>query len=205
MLARTRQGLTLTEVVVLIAISCIVAALFFPTVRRGRGTARRSQCKNNLKQIGLALHNYEEIFRTLPPGIINAPAFPNAKTGTNMLSWNQMILAQFDQGPLGKKFDSNVSILGAPNLGLSSTILPTFRCPSDLGPEQADNVGSRGARRARIDSQATSNYPGCFGVGIPTGDFRSDSSCLWRHKREHICFHHWNHKLACKERHRCCP
>jgi hypothetical protein len=149
-----------------------------PRIRSHHGASRRSQCRNNLKQIGLALHNYEELFRTLPPGIVNAPAYPGAKTSSNLFSWNQLILPQFDQGPLGKKFDPHVSILNGVNPALASSILPSLRCPHDVGPEQVNNGGSRGRTSATIASQATSNYVANFGVGIPTGDFTVDQTAL---------------------------
>lgn len=160
-----KRGFTLIELLVVIAIIAILIALLLPAVQQAREAARRSQCKNNLKQIGLALHNYHDVNNALPPGytIGSQTLFP----ANNGLGWNFHILPYFDQAPLFQKFDANVSISTAPNVGLAESVLTAVRCPSDVGPEQ-DPGNFFGSQNG-----ATSNYPGNFGVGTPASDIRS--------------------------------
>ena len=118
-----RRGFTLIELLVVIAIIAILMALLLPAVQQAREAARRSQCKNNLKQIGLALHNYLD----------TAKCFPFATGGTgNRYSALSQLLPQLDQGPLFKKIDFKQLITAPANVTAGLTVLPQFLCPSDL-------------------------------------------------------------------------
>lgn len=140
---RVRSGFTLIELLVVIAIIAILIALLLPAVQQAREAARRSQCKNNLKQIGLALHNYHDVANTLPPGWIGA--------GTDGLSinwgWSTMILPYMDQAPLYNQLSGLIgtSLQGTPANGFSAVMISLpentgletpiagFKCPSDVG------------------------------------------------------------------------
>lgn len=157
---RNRNGLSALDVVVTIVILLVLAALVLPMVYQqqiGCGTGRTSRCRNNLKQIGLALFNYHEVHRTFPPGWI----ISEKKNESSGFGWGYQILPFFDQAPLFKKFNPKVplsdSVSG--NDKLAATILTAMRCPSDQGPDQ---VASRW-----IPELSTSNYVGNFGIGIP--------------------------------------
>lgn len=90
-----RRGFTLIELLVVIAIIAILIALLLPAVQQAREAARRSTCKNNLKQIGIAMHNYHDTAGELPPGVINIGVSSRQAWG-----WQVMLLPQMDQAPL---------------------------------------------------------------------------------------------------------
>lgn len=162
---KMKKGFTLIELLVVIAIIAILIALLLPAVQQAREAARRSQCKNNLKQIGLALHNYHETAGTLPPGIVNTTWAGSATplpAASNQFAWSLMILPFLDQAPLYKKFITTSPLVTTPNnLTLAAEILTAYRCPSDTGEEQT----AQHSTLATI--MGTSNYPGNFGNGDP--------------------------------------
>jgi prepilin-type N-terminal cleavage/methylation domain-containing protein len=107
------RGFTLIELLVVIAIIAILIALLLPAVQQAREAARRSQCKNNLKQIGLALQNYHDTHLVFPPGQIRGAA-GGLEYGTGF-SWGAMILPFFDQAPLYQALDYSTGVFDDPN------------------------------------------------------------------------------------------
>ena len=89
----SRRGFTLIELLVVIAIIAILVALLLPAVQQAREAARRSSCKNNMKQLGLALHNYHDVHSCFPPG-----SFGNANS-SRATNWRASILPFIEQGP----------------------------------------------------------------------------------------------------------
>jgi type II secretory pathway pseudopilin PulG len=93
----------LIELLVVIAIIAVLAALLLPAVQQAREASRRAACQNNLKQVGLALHNYHDAFTTFPPGYISSFSAWNrgtaSKANHSAWGWPTMILNQLEQGP----------------------------------------------------------------------------------------------------------
>lgn len=118
---RSRRGFTLIELLVVIAIIAILIALLLPAVQQAREAARRTQCRNHLKQLGLAMHNYLDAHRRLPL-CLNATNKP--------LSVHAYLLPFLDQAPLYGQVDFNTSWNSATNAVARGTPVPVFVCPS---------------------------------------------------------------------------
>ncbi|MBL8816728.1 MAG: DUF1559 domain-containing protein [Planctomyces sp.] len=158
------RGFTLIELLVVIAIIAILIALLLPAVQQAREAARRTQCRNNLKQIGLALHNYHDTFNTMPPGwiAVDDTGMPSAHEGTSGIGWGAMILPYMEQKNLWERFDPNYSIADPVNAAFISSLVPGYRCPSDPQPDYFDiHEEGGGAVLARLP---IANYIGSFGT-----------------------------------------
>ena len=169
---RVSRGFTLIELLVVIAIIAILIALLLPAVQQAREAARRTQCRNNLKQIGLALHNYHDNFNVFPMGFSDVVA-GNSEVNGSGWSWMTFILPQFDQAPLYNRFNFNTTpyanTLGASaveNQNLMSTALTAFSCPSDVKPTVTANNGGAAnvAAGQGVAAIATTSYIGCRGA-----------------------------------------
>ncbi len=136
------RGFTLIELLVVIAIIAVLISLLLPAVQSAREAARRAQCVNNLKQIGLGMHNYHSIVNVFPSGIISTPTQCSRYifAGCQDTSWFTLMLPQVEQGPLFNSFNSALGMEGPTTplpLGFfaNSTVFGTkigmFQCPSD--------------------------------------------------------------------------
>ncbi|MDA0808392.1 MAG: DUF1559 domain-containing protein [Planctomycetota bacterium] len=162
-----RRGFTLIELLVVIAIIAILVALLLPAVQQAREAARRAQCKSNLKQIGIGLHNYHDVHQTLPPGFVGvdlATRTPNIG-GMNSFGWGTFILPMLDQAPLYQEFNTKVSLLDPVNNPANDAptqkILQVYRCPSDTAQDTWNLDDEMGNFLITLSS---SNYVGHFGT-----------------------------------------
>lgn len=159
-----RRGFTLIELLVVIAIIAILIALLLPAVQQAREAARRTTCKNNMKQLGLALHNYHDVHRTFPSGWIAVSASPHmAHDGLNGAGWGTMILPYLEQAPLYGKFDSKFAIEDPVNADFLKEILPSWQCPSDPKPNMWQILHEDGSGTVLADLP-TANYIASFGT-----------------------------------------
>lgn len=136
--AKSRRGFTLIELLVVIAIIAVLIALLLPAVQAAREAARRAQCVNNLKQVGLALHNYESSYGSFPFGILED--IPAAPTGTSSSpcgsDWRHTLftyaLATMEQGNLYNSINFTGAANSVRNITALNTLVGSFTCPSDM-------------------------------------------------------------------------
>ena len=149
---RKRPGFTLIELLVVIAIIAILIALLLPAIQQAREAARRTQCKNHLMQLIIALHNYEMAFEVLPPGSVNdAGPIKNVKQGYHF-GWIPQILPYIEEGNVYRNLDFTVSVYHANNQAAYSQSIATLRCPSDTsGPGNTNYAGCHHDVEAPID------------------------------------------------------
>jgi prepilin-type N-terminal cleavage/methylation domain-containing protein/prepilin-type processing-associated H-X9-DG protein len=159
-----RKGFTLIELLVVIAIISVLVSLLLPAVQQAREAARRSQCRNNLKQMGIALHNYHDACRVFPPGYVDLNGNPNSTPDNDLGSgwgWATFLLPYMDQGPLYNQINFNVGVGLGVNAQLSQVSLAAFQCPSD-GLQDPFPVYDSSFGKP-ITTVAHSNYVGCNG------------------------------------------
>ena len=168
---RAFRGFTLIELLVVIAIIAILIALLLPAVQQAREAARRTQCRNNLKQLGLAMHNYHSAHKVFPPGglgstLWNQPTISSTADYNDSVSragWTQMILPYIDQAPLYNQMTPYMN--GAHGFvhpidwpGAEQNI-PALQCPSDSG----SGKNQMWSGTLVLDQRSFGNYVVCQG------------------------------------------
>lgn len=138
----SRRGFTLIELLVVIAIIGVLIALLLPAVQAAREAARRMQCTNNLKQIGLALHNYHGTIGALPPSLAIAGSGTTV-TWTNSFGAFPRILPYAEQGPLFNTINFDVDMFDGSNATVRVQVVGVLICPSETGPPARASRDSR--------------------------------------------------------------
>ena len=181
-----KHGFTLIELLVVIAIIAILIALLLPAVQQAREAARRSSCKNNLKQLGLAFHNYHETFQQFPLqqtccGVVDTGAPALMQTWRIRHSWTVRILPYLDQATIYNQLNFSKDGMYGTNLKLKQERLKVVMCPSDPLIQDtdtgADDAG--GSQRGQTDyaisagghPNSAATTPGTSGAGY--GQFSS--------------------------------
>ena len=142
---RIQRGFTLIELLVVIAIIAILIALLLPAVQQAREAARRTQCKNNLKQLGLALHNYHDVHRTFPPGYFAGINQTGGLWNQQRYCWMQMLLPFMDQAPLYNQIQPQIDgSVDSFSFAGRESIIPGLMCPSDPASGKVNTRGFHG-------------------------------------------------------------
>ncbi|MFM8175712.1 MAG: DUF1559 domain-containing protein [Pirellulaceae bacterium] len=167
---RRRSGFTLVELLVVIAIIGILVGLLLPAVQAAREAARRIQCSNNMKQMGLAFQNYESSHRTFPPGFISRVTGPWPGGGNHPVpeagpgwSFFALILPQMEQSNLYNSINFSLPITGPSNQSARSTKVSTYQCPSDTWNQPV----SVWPTSLGMNDLAPASYIACLGGGNP--------------------------------------
>lgn len=169
----SRRGFTLIELLVVIAIIAVLIALLLPAVQQAREAARRTQCKNNFKQIGLALHNYHDAFSIFPYGLYGYWQGNSCPERNSFGTWRVMILPYIDQSPMYNAV-SQYHGWGSCRLGTTppeilslpehKKAIPVYMCPSDLADRYATQLSPYIFEMMCPQDSAVASYVGSAGA-----------------------------------------
>lgn len=143
------RGFTLVEILMVLTIIVVLIAILLPAVQQAREAARRTQCKNNLMQLGISLFNYQHSFNCLPPGSVNPTGPVVTEPSGYHMGWLVQMLPMMEQTSLYQQVDFRYGVYAASNSMLSGVQIPGLRCPSDQTPANGRLVAT--------------NYAGCTG------------------------------------------
>jgi prepilin-type N-terminal cleavage/methylation domain-containing protein/prepilin-type processing-associated H-X9-DG protein len=175
MTSRARPGFTLIELLVVIAIIAVLIGMLLPAVQKTRESASRTTCKNQLKQIGLAMHNYLERHGAFPPGYSTGLDATGQETGPGW-GWATYLLNDVEQDNVARQIRFDLEIGHSANATSRLSRIPLFRCPSDFAPVTFFT-------ETRSIEVAHSNYVGVFGDNEIDTNPGAGNGILFRNSR----------------------
>jgi prepilin-type N-terminal cleavage/methylation domain-containing protein/prepilin-type processing-associated H-X9-DG protein len=180
---RSRRAFTLIELLVVIAIIAVLIGLLVPAVQKVREAAARLQCKNNLKQIGLALHNYHGRMKSFPPGYQTKVASDNSDLGPGW-GWAAFLLDDLEQGNLKNRIRFDLQISDPTNAQVRVSSIPIFICPSEVKTDATFTVVD--ANGNPICDVARGSYVAMNGVLGVSGDAFDNNGAFLRNRTMRI-------------------
>lgn len=181
--AQSRRGMTIVELLVVVAVIAALLALILPAVQGSREAARRTVCGNNLREIGCGIYGHEMARRAFPVGCLGCqgPPFP-----LRQVAWNVFILPFIEETDARDAFDTRFAYRSAENRAAAGRVIPLFRCPSTsrtkrTGPTTGDRNGN--GRWDPGDDLAYTDYGGMFGVGHPVAKPRPEHAGVMQYER----------------------
>ena len=152
------RGFTLVELLVVIAILGLLLALLLPAIQAARESTRRSWCTSNLRQIGIALHNYHDARQAFPPGCIERRRFRS--TAERQLAWSVLILPMLEESSLADRFDMSAAYDDPVNREAAGAVLSVYLCPSTATLADDRDDDDDGLTTAGL---GVTDYGGMFG------------------------------------------
>ena len=176
---RPARGFTLIELLVVIAIIAVLIALLLPAVQAAREAARRAQCVNNIKQLGLGVHNYHTANNSFPPGAVNNARAQPGNINTDWAQWSPqaMLLPYVEQSPLynAANFSWGYNPYGDPctyiNSTVANTVIRSFLCPSDPNAGSSNVSGGQS-----VGTGANNSYYASFGTTMDNMNYNNSDA-----------------------------
>ncbi|MDP6446258.1 MAG: DUF1559 domain-containing protein [Pirellulaceae bacterium] len=173
--SRAARAFSLIEFLAVMVIVGVLLIILLPAISGTRVSAHRMQCANQMRQLGIALHNYQTAHRVLPPGWVGAEGEQPWVDGSPGWAWGYFLLPYLEQTNVATSVTPGDGVMDRMNAGIRTLDLVTFRCPGDSRGKKVFRVARRGGTKT-LTTMAVASYPGVFGPratseceGLPAG------------------------------------